>query len=77
MNKIDTQILTRGLKRMLLALLTGAMFTLSVWGLIEVAFAPGYLAVLLFFASVTIFGGALLLLYAQGITRVESQGENE
>ena len=80
MNKADFTILKRGLKCVFIALLTAAMFALSVWGFIETAKAPGYWAVLFFFASVMALVMSLVLLYAQGIIRgkyVESKGEKE
>ena len=80
MNKADFTILKRGLKCVLIALLTAAMFGLSGWCFVETAKAPGYWAVLLFFTAIMSLGMALILLYAQGIIRgkyVESEGEKE
>ena len=77
MNKNDARVVARGLKRTLLALLTAAMFAIAVIGLIAVANAPGYLAVILFFTSILALGGSFILLYAQGIIRVESKGESK
>lgn len=77
MNKNDARVLTRGLKRTLLALLTAAMLAIAVTGLITVAKAQGYLAVALFLASVLALIASLILLYSQGIIRVESKGENK
>ena len=77
MNKNDARVLARGLKRTLLALLTAATLALAVIGLITVAKAPGYLAVVLFFASVLALIASFILLYAQGIIRVESKGESK
>jgi energy-converting hydrogenase Eha subunit C len=53
------------------------MFAIAVIGLITVAKAPGYLAVVLFFASVLALIASFILLYAQGIIRVESKGESK
>jgi energy-converting hydrogenase Eha subunit C len=75
--KNDARIIVRGLKRTLLALLTAATLALAVMGLITVATAPGYLAVVLFFASVLALIVSVVLLYAQGIIRVESKGESK
>lgn len=75
--KNDTRVVVIGVKRMLIALLTAALFTVSVIGLIAVARAPGYLAVVLFFASIAAMVMAFIFLYAQGITRIESQGESK
>ena len=80
MNKTDFTILIRGLKCVLIALLTAAMFGLSGWCFVETAKAPGYWAVFLFFAAIVTLGTALVLLYAQGIIRgkyIESKGEKE
>ena len=71
----NAQIVRRGLKRILLALMTAAMFVISVVGFIAVATAPGYLAVLLFFASVATLGCVFILLYAQGIGHVTIGGD--
>ena len=79
MNKTDFSILKRGLKRMLFALATAAMFAMAGWGFVVTATATGYLAVLFFFISVAGLGIALLFLYAQGLIRgkyQESKGEN-
>lgn len=80
MTKNDTNVVIRGLKRTLLALLTAGLFVVSLIGLITVATVPGYLAVILFFASIMGAAVAFVLLYAQGITRktsVESTGEKK
>lgn len=66
--KNDARTVVRGLKRTLLALLTAALFAIAVLGFIVVAKAPGYLAVVLFFASVLALICSFILLYAQGIT---------
>ena len=76
-NKNDVRVVARGLRRTLIALLTAAKFALAVIGFITVAKAPGYLAVLLFFASILALGCSFILLYAQGIIHVESQGESK
>lgn len=76
-NKKDASVLTRGLKRTVIALWTVAEFAISVLGLIAVAAAPGYLAVILFLASILIMGIAFILLYVQGITYVESKGDRK
>ena len=78
MNKTDFSILKRGCKRMIFALITAALFALSVWGFIKTATSYGYIAVGLFLASVILLGLAFLFLYAQGIIRgkyEESKGE--
>jgi hypothetical protein len=76
-NKDDARVLVRGLKRTLLALLTAAMLALAVIGLITVAKVPGYQAVVLFFTSILALIASFVLLYAQGIIRVESKGESK
>jgi hypothetical protein len=78
LNKNDKRILVMGIKRTLLALLTAAMFALSVICFVAVATTPGYLAVALFFMGLVTMGCAFVLLYAQGIinkTHYESGGE--
>jgi len=76
-NKQDARILKRGLKRTMLALWTVMQFAIAMLGFITVATAPGYLAVVLFFVSVLILVIAIVLLYAQGITYVESKGDRK
>ena len=78
MNKTDVNALKRGLRRMVIALLTVVTFVVSLLGFIAVAMVPGYLAVLAFFVSVFAAGFSFVLLYAQGTVRkkpTESQGE--
>ena len=80
MNKVDANILKRGLKRVGVSLLTTAVFVGSVVGLITTATAPGYLAVLLFQLSVIGLAATFILLYALGINRkisMESKGESK
>lgn len=80
MSKSDIKILKRGLKRMAVSLFTATTFAISVFGLIVVAFIPGYLAVFLFLVSLLGLGMAFILLYAQGISRKkinESKGEKK
>ena len=63
-----------------IALFTTALFVLAVAGLILVATAPGYLAVILFLISVVEMGAAFIFLYAQGLppqVHEESQGDGE
>ena len=76
-NDRDTKTLAFGLKRTVLALLTAAMFALSVLGFIKVASATGYIAVLVFFGSVIALLTSFVLLYAQGVTGAESKGESK
>jgi hypothetical protein len=76
-NKNDSNIVAIGLKRTLLALLTAALFVISIVGFIAVASAPGYLAVILFFASVLAMVSSFVLLYAQGIALSERQGDGK
>jgi hypothetical protein len=63
-----------------IALFTTALFVLAVAGLILVATAPGYLAVILFLISVVQLAAAFIFLYAQGLppqVHEESQGDGE
>lgn len=75
--KTDVRALKQGLKRTLLALLTAALFAIAVLGFIAVATAPGYLAVVLFLASIVATGCAFILVYAQGIIYVGSKGDSK
>ena len=67
MNKHDLRILKRGLRRTVLALVTEIVFALTVFDLVLTARAPGYLAVLMFLASILLAGATVVLLYAQGL----------
>jgi hypothetical protein len=67
MNKNDMSILKRGLRRTVLALVTEIVFALTVFDLVLTARAPGYLAVLLFLASILLAVATVVLLYAQGL----------
>ena len=75
--KSDRTCLKRGLKHMVIALLTATLFAIAICGLIVTAIAPGYLAVLLFFTSLLAFVFASVLLYAQGIVHIESLGDDK
>ena len=70
----DMKTLGRGLKRMLLALVTALWFAISGSCFILVATAKGYGAVLIFFAALVFLMFGLVFLYAQGIIDVESRG---
>ena len=79
-NKTDVDVLKRGLKRVVVALVMAATFVIAVLGFIVTAIAPGYLAVILFLASILMLVMAFALLYAQGINRrrsTESKGESK
>ena len=81
MNKTNKEIvkavLKTGIKRTVLALLTTATFAGAILGFIKTASATGYVAVMLFLASiaVTLFGFATL--YAQGFMYEEDQGDGK
>ena len=78
MNKSDVRTLKRGLRRVLVALITAGIFSIATLGFIAVAFMQGYLAVLVFLVSLAVLGFAIVLLYAQGINpkiHKESKGE--
>lgn len=80
MNKTDLKILAIGLRRVAIALLTTITFAAAIIGFVTAAFLKGYLAVLLFVASILILIVAYGLLYAQGIgphTYTESKGEKD
>jgi 1,4-dihydroxy-2-naphthoate octaprenyltransferase len=76
-NKNDTRVVVRGIKRTLIALLNAAAFAISVLCFITTATVTGYWAVLMFFVGLLTLAAAFMLLYAQGIIRVESQGEGK
>ena len=78
--KTDSAALKLGLKRMMVALFTAILFAISILGLIITAIAQGYLAVLLFLASIVVLGCAFIFLYAQGLTNkthTERQGDDK
>ena len=76
-NKNDARVVARGLKRTLIALLNAATFAIAVMCFIIVAKVTGYWAVLMFFTALLMLAASLVLLYAQGILRVESQGDGK
>jgi hypothetical protein len=67
----------RGLKCLAFALLTAAIFAVSVYGFIAVATAPGYLAVMLFLGSIVALAVAFTLLYALGIIAAGRSGDGK
>ena len=75
MNKHDLKVLVRGLKRVGVALLTAAFFSASILGFVATAFFPGYIAVGMFLVSLFWLLMAVVLLYAQGLTRVKRKGD--
>lgn len=75
--KNDAIVVIRGVKRTLFALLTIALFAISALGFITVASVQGYMAVVLFFASILGLVFAFVLLYAQGVVHIESRGESK
>lgn len=80
MNKHDLRILKRGLRRTVLALVTEIVFALTVFDLVLTARAPGYLAVLMFLASIQLAVATVVLLYAQGLpdgVHIESVVDSE
>ena len=76
-NKKDVRAVGRGIRRTILALLTAATLAASALGFYTVSIMCGYMAVLLFFASVLGMVVTVVLLYAQGIIRTESNGESK
>ena len=75
MNNYDVKIFLRGLKRVGVALLTAAVFSLSLFGFVATAAFPGYIAVVVFAASLIWLWMTVVLLYAQGLNRVKHKGE--
>ena len=75
--KRDVISLGRGLKRMIIALITAFLFALSVFSFFLVAKAPGYWAVVVFFGAVVLLIVAFTLLYAQGIVPDERKGDDK
>ncbi len=71
----DAKTLWRGFKRMLLAIITATMFALSVYCFIATATVTGYWAVALFLSAIVLMFFAFTLLYAQGITYTEGEGD--
>lgn len=76
-SKTDVKTLKRGLKRTMLAVLTGALFALAIFCFVQVATARGYWAVMLFFCALTFLVCGYIFLYAQGITHAGSKGDNK
>ena len=75
MNNSDVKVFLRGLKRVGVALLTAVFFSLSVLGFVATAAFPGYIAVVIFIASLIWLWMTIVLLYAQGLNRVKHKGE--
>lgn len=75
--KTDAKNLGRGVKRMVVALLTTATFAISVYCFIVAAIVIGYWAVGLFLAGIVLMVCAFTLLYAQGITHTEGKGDDK
>ena len=73
----NVKIFGRGLARVAVALVTAAMFGLSVLDFIAVASATGYCAVALFIIAIVQLLVAVILLYSQGITNKESKGDGK
>ena len=73
--KADKAMLKAGFGCVLVSLFTAGLAFLSVWCLIRVVKAPGYLAVLLFLASIFVGIVSLTLLYALGIAVTKATGE--
>lgn len=69
------EVLWRGLKRMVTALITAGLFGLSVYDFIATATATGYWAVVLFISGIVIMRWAFRLLNAQGANKAESDGD--
>ena len=67
MNKTDGKILKKGLKRVVIALLTAFLFGLSVFAFIATATATGYWAVILFISALVLLLWTFIFLYAQGL----------
>lgn len=75
--KTDKAMLKAGFGCVLVSLYTAGLAFLSVWCLIQVVKAPGYLAVLLFLASIFVGICAFILLYALGTTVTKGWGEGK
>ncbi len=75
--KNDKYALTRGLKHILLSLISVVMFAASASGFIVTAIVPGYLAVAAFIASIAAAVATYILVYAQGLIRTASRGESK
>ena len=75
--KADANALAQGLKRVLFSLITALTFALAVFGFIVTATATGYLAVLSFLAAIALTIWTIVLVYAQGISSTERQGDGK
>ena len=71
----DAKTLWQGFKRMLLGLITATAFALSVYSFIATATVHGYWAVASFLSAIVLMFFAFALLYAQGITNTEGEGD--
>lgn len=77
LTKADAQALKQGLKRVLFALITAATFALAVFCFIAVTWSRGYWAVALFLGASFLTIWTITLVYAQGITVNERQGDGK
>lgn len=75
--KTDATALKRGIKILLVALLTAAQFALAVFCFIKVATTTGYWAVILFLGAILLLVWAFVFLYALGIIPGGRQGEGK
>ena len=73
--KADKAMLKAGFGCVLVSLFTAGLAFLAVWCLIQMVKAPGYMAVLLFLASIFVGIVSLSLLYALGIAVTKATGE--
>lgn len=75
--KKKASVLWRGLKRMVIALVTAGLFGLAVYDFIATATATGYWAVILCVSAIVMLIWALRLLNAQGTNKTESDGDSK
>jgi hypothetical protein len=73
--KDDARTMGRGIKRMAIAMVTAALFALSVNSFLMVSTKVGWWAVVAFLAGIVLLLLAVFLLYVQGITVVGKSGE--
>ena len=75
--KDDALTMSRGIKRMVIAMVTAALFALAVNSFLMISTKVGWLAVVAFLGGIILLLIAVFLLYVQGITHVGKSGDDK
>lgn len=77
LNESDVRTIGRGLRRLVLAVLTVFLFSASVYFFVTVGTLTGYWAVLRFLLAIWAMFAAVVFLYALGITPMGRRGDSK